>query len=359
MAHPLPERINSTSAWVRKFSNSTQTVDRLLRLRFDDASFVTNVGVKPVHKLRVKPSTTRRVTARARAFGITPWWMTFPHSTDQQVVEHLDDLKRALDDAPAEERPVGFDIDAENPHDSIGWGPSGVRLARPLLQAYWDMGFRSVHITFVIFRKGLRRQDRALIDEAKALGFWVGVAPQGYSKDDPSKTWDNGELFRPGVMQNFVMDHMDPLIEAGLIDEFRMGGMFLHQNHPEPWPDGIEALRLAHDTAYDRGVRAWKYWTLGQCSSKDGAEDFIREAPFRQDENPYVFVPTAAPEDRKEKVMEAQRRFAGKGYKVGAIDGLVGPRTREMATAYRTALAFVPDEWESPRLTALLDELGL
>lgn len=368
------ERINRTAAWVRKFSNHKQTVDKLERLRFCEASLVTNVGIKPVYMIRPKAATLHKMTAECWKRGVEPWWMTFPHSIISQIDEHLDDLKRHLFDTTTGVDqdlaiPKGLDIDAENPHDSIGWGPSGAKdqVARRLLKGYWDMGFRDLHVTFVIFRKGLRKQDRALLDVAREIGFHVRIAPQGYSKDDPSKTWDDGNLFRPGNMQNFIMDHVDPLIAEGLIkpEDMYMGAMFLYQNHPEPWPDDIEALRMAHDTAFARGVRSWKYWTLGQAGSKDGDQDFIREAPYRQDENPYVFVPDEADQphaSRKQDVKALQTLLNRNGYPCGKADGLIGARTKEATATFKRDADLIPKDvnWEDrPKMLALAEAVGL
>ena len=367
----MKRRVNSIGAWARKgLGNPGDVVKRLVDLNLDEASFLLNAGVEPVYISRISPAKLRHLTELAKVNDITPWWMTFPHSTDKRVALYLADITAHLKDCPPRALPEGIEIDAENRHDKIGWGPSGARLALPMLKGLKELGVTKVYVTCVIFRSGLRKQDMALIEAANELGLWVGLAPQGYSKDDPSKTWDNGRLFRPGVMQSFVMDICGPLTEDGTIDELRMGGMVAYQNHPEPWPDNREALEVAHDTAYSRGCRAWRYWVLDQVSRRDGDEDFLRRASHRTAPAGYVFdpedaepepAPTPTPEagGRRAKVKALQERLIVKGYQPGGVDGLIGPKTRAAIEAYKMALCYVPASWADAELDGLIEDMKL
>lgn len=356
----LKQRINSTGAWVRKgFTNYKATVSKLKGLNMDDASFLLNAGIEPVYISRAPKESLHKITEESRKNGITPWWMTFPHSTKTRVDAYLADLVKLLD-CDDKFKPEGIEIDAENKYDTIGWGPSGKHLAKHLMEGLYGLGVKKVYITCVIFRSGFRAQDMALLEAAQELDMWVGLAPQGYSKDDPKKTWDDGELFRPGVMQSFVMDWCEPLLKKGVIDELRMGGMVAFQNHPDPWPDDIEALRTAHDTAYSRGCRAWRYWALDQVGSKDGDEKFLREAPFRKSKTSAYKFPGKEPDKSKRtKIKELQTHLKQKGYNPGVVDGIMGPKTKAVLDAYKMALLYVPSSWADTDLDALIWELGL
>lgn len=333
---------NSIGLWIRRRPSSLAGIDawadRIEGYGIDTATLVLNAGTKPTHLTTWRRDLLVPAVAELRRRGIDVWLMCWPHAVAHRIDETLADLAGIVDAFVARSMtPPGVEIDAEGNHNGSGWGPAGSDLAGRLASGLRAAGFTRAAITAIPPRPGLRRQDLALLEALCASfgGANVEARPQAYSKDDPGKSWDNGEFFRPGVIQRATWKTWQPHCERlGCV--LRMGGMLGFQNHPGSAPDGIEALRAAHDASSALGVTRWHYWVDNVMDKS--APYFLREAGGRvagaAPAPPMADAPSEVP-TYKDAIIDLQRALVQAGHDPGPIDGVLGQRTWRALEAAR------------------------
>ena len=332
---------NSIGLWIRRRPRQVSSVgawaERIADYGVDVATLVLNVGTQPTHLSTWNLEVLVMAISALRRRGIEPWLMCWPHARRQDVDALIEDCARIL--AACREDGVkapGIEVDAEGRHNSTGWGPAGAQFAPRLAAGLKAVGFERAAITAIPPRRGLRPQDLALLESlcAEFGGDKVEARPQAYSKDDPRKSWDDSGFFRPGVIQRATFDTWQPhctRLGCALV----MGGMLGFQNHPPGFPDGLEALRVAFDSAHALGVRRFHYW-VDNVQDKAGPA-FLREAgnrtPDKGEGGSHTHQPPRGP--GKDAVRLLQRRLADLGYEPGPVDGIVGARTRHALEVWR------------------------
>lgn len=345
---------NSIGLWVRRPPVAGQEeawAQDVAPEGVDSVTLFLNAGHAPHHLSRwhglARPTQVLRSLRE-----VDVWWSWWPVATREAVKELVADVARQYDFCRAQKvAPAPVELDAEGKSDAHGWGPAGAGLAREmargLRQVCWEAGVWRIAVTFVVPLKGLRLQDRALITALADEGFRVELRPQGYSKDDPSVSWDDHPHYRPGTIQRQCWEVCSAFIASSPHASrlsISMGGIVAFQNHPPGWPDGVEALRAAHDAAHALGCRKWCYWDHSLLTPQTRA--WLAEAATR---TPAPAAPSS-PSPSREDVRLVQQQLIEWGYQIGAPDGVLGPRTRGALLDYQRESSAI-----NPLITKLLE----
>ncbi len=347
-------------------------IERYLSMKLTTIYLVLNAGTGKLWNTTWKRGALARFTRRLLDAGLGVEWMVWPCATRAAIDGLAADLAERLDLARAEGVDTVNDLviqfDAEGRSNRHGWGPAGENLAAYLEQALevvpgmprvWSITI----IPPVAGVKKARPQDYALL---KLKRVKIAI-PQGYSKDDPGKAWDNIKLFHPILMQLHVAKTFLPFIQAGLVDQVVGGYFLIHQKwNVAGVPQGIKALEAAVGTYYGKGITAVAAWSrklMGKRQPRERLVDFLASVPAilnHPDAMPNIrpevqtSYPPAGPSLNIHKVI--QQALSDQGYPLD-VDGIWGGESTATLMDFEQARGLTPDG--KPDLESVAHLLGL
>lgn len=320
------------------------------RLVFQRLVVVLNAGTGHLHLPTWDQDALLSLTAGAQAQGVQVDWMTWLIATPpavQQTVQALGALWRRAQAAGVLMGQLGQQWDAEGPANSSGWGPAGGDLAGQLLDGVLAQPVRPGRwgVTAVPPLAGIRRQDAKLVQAHAERGLVCEVWPQGYSKDDPGKDWDDARLYRPGVIQAHTAQQWRALglpVWGGL--------MVAHQNHPKPWPTGHQAIMEAVASYLWHDVHQVAFWAhkafpADQWQTRSGLVGLMDQLTHPDHAAALDQLVDAVPRNvlrgssAQPGALEVQQALARAGLNPGPLDGIMGARTQAALATWQAQRA--------------------
>lgn len=320
------------------------------RLVFRRLVVSLNAGTGHLHLPTWDQDALLTLTRKAQAMGVQVDWMAWLIATPpaiQQTVQALGALWTRAAAAGVDLEQLGQQWDAEGPGNSSGWGPAGADLAAKLVEALTQLPHKPGRwsVTAVPPLAGIRRQDAKLVQAHTEAGLFCEVWPQGYSKDDLTKGWDDARLYRPGVIQGHAAQQWRALglpVWGGL--------MVAHQDHPKPWPVGHQAILEAVASYLWHGVHQVAFWAhrafpSEQWQTRSGLVGLMDQLTHPDSAAALDALVDQVPRNvlrgasQQPGALEIQTALARAGLNPGKLDGIMGARTQAALATWQAQRA--------------------